>query len=116
MDKDLERKKMKRIIILIALLLIPAFAVYRKATGQEVATAGDKVAAEQWEYLVVAGASNTNFVPSGNPRMLKEPMGSFGRESFVLEQHLDRLGAKGWELVAVTGSPADPVYHFKRRK
>jgi hypothetical protein len=43
-------------------------------------------------------------------------MGSFARELFVLEQNLDRLGAKGWELVAVNGTPSDPTYHFKRRK
>jgi len=29
---------------------------------------------------------------------------------------MDKLGAKGWELVTVTGSPADPIYYFKRRK
>ena len=38
------------------------------------------------------------------------------RESFVVEKNLDRLGAQGWELVAVIGSPSDPVYHLKRRK
>jgi hypothetical protein len=40
----------------------------------------------------------------------------FAREGFVLEQHLDKLGAKGWELLAVAGPPADPVYYFKRKK
>jgi hypothetical protein len=48
--------------------------------------------------------------------MRKEPPGSFAREGFVLEQHLDRMGAKGWELVSVAGPPTDPVYYFKRPK
>jgi len=46
--------------------------------------------------------------------MRKEEMGGFGIESFVLEQHLDNVGANGWELVAVGGSPSDPIYYFKR--
>ena len=68
------------------------------------------------EYLVVAGANRTNFSPTGNPRMRKEPQGSFGIEGFVLEQQLDKLGENGWELVSVAGSPVDPIYYFKRRK
>ena len=48
--------------------------------------------------------------------MRKEPNVPFGREAFVLEQHLDKLGANGWELVAVAGPPTDPSYYFKRRK
>jgi len=96
------------------LVLAAGFGGQIKTTAQD----GDnnREGVEKWEYLVVSGASNTNFSPSGNSRMLKEPMGSFARESFVLEQNLDRLGAKGWELVAVNGTPADPTYHFKRRK
>ena len=72
--------------------------------------------AEQWEYLAVAGPSTTNLTPTNNPRMRKEPNAAFGREAFVLEQHLDKLGANGWELVAVAGPPTDPAYYFKRRK
>jgi hypothetical protein len=71
---------------------------------------------EQWEYLAVAGPSTTNLTPTNNPRMRKEPNAAFGREAFVLEQHLDKLGANGWELVAVAGPPTDPAYYFKRRK
>jgi hypothetical protein len=48
--------------------------------------------------------------------MRKEPNVPFGREAFVLEQHLDKLGANGWELIAVAGPPTDPAYYFKRRK
>ena len=87
-----------------------------KTTGQEGAKASDTVASEQWEYLAVAGPSTTNLTPTGNPRMRKEPNVPFGREAFVLEQHLDKLGANGWELVSVAGPPTDPAYYFKRRK
>jgi len=72
--------------------------------------------AEQWEYLAVAGPSTTNLTPTNNPRMRKEPNAAFAREAFVLEQHLDKLGANGWELVAVAGPPTDPAYYFKRKK
>jgi hypothetical protein len=48
--------------------------------------------------------------------MRKEPTVPFAREAFVLEQHLDKLGANGWELVAIAGPPTDPAYYFKRRK
>jgi hypothetical protein len=48
--------------------------------------------------------------------MRKEPNTGFGREAFVLEQHLDRLGANGWELITVTGAEKDPVFYFKRRR
>ncbi len=86
-----------------------------KTTGQEGANASEKVG-EQWEYLAVAGPSTTNLTPTGNPRMRKEPNVPFGREAFVLEQHLDKLGANGWELVAIAGPATDPAYYFKRRK
>jgi hypothetical protein len=48
--------------------------------------------------------------------MRKEPAISAFRENFPLQQNLDKLGAKGWELLHVAGSPGDPVYYFKRRK
>jgi hypothetical protein len=105
---------MKRTIVLALLLLVAGFAAVIKTSGQGGAEA-DKKPAAGWEYLVVAGASTTNFTPTGNSRMRKEE-GGFGREAFVLEQHLDKLGAKGWELVSVAGPPLDPVYYFKRRK
>lgn len=88
----------------------------RETAGQEDTNGEGKVAGEQWEYLAVASPSTTNFSPTGNPRMRKEPNAAFGREAFVLEQHLDKLGANGWELAAVAGPPTDPVYYFKRRK
>ena len=99
--------------LLVPLLIIACglFAVV-KTTGQDEPAKADKT---EWEYLVVATPSNVNFTATGNQRMRKEP-GPFGREAFVLEQHLDKLGANGWELVSVAGTPADPHYYFKRRK
>ncbi len=99
----------------VLVLAVVSIAVV-KTTGQEGAKASDTVASEQWEYLAVAGPSTTNLTPTGNPRMRKEPNVPFGREAFVLEQHLDKLGANGWELVSVAGPPTDPAYYFKRRK
>ena len=92
------------------------FIFVMRASGQETDEMRRTVVSEQWEYLAVAGPSITNFTPTGNPRMRKEPNVPFGREAFVLEQHLDKLGANGWELIAVAGPPTDPAYYFKRRK
>lgn len=105
---------MKRTVLLTLLLLVAGFTFVMRTPGQD-GGADNKADAERWEYLAVAGPSNTNFTPTGNPRMRKEDSG-FGREAFVLEQHLDKLGAKGWELVSVSGPPLDPAYYFKRRK
>jgi len=102
---------MRRTILVAVLLMVPVFALVVKTSGQE----DDRVAKEKWEYLVVAGPSSSNFSPTGNSRMRKEA-GLFGREAFVLEQHMDKLGTSGWELVAVAGNPSDPVYYFKRAK
>ncbi len=106
---------MKRTMLLAVLLLVPVSAAVVKTTGQAGTNRNDS-ATEKWEYLAVAGPSGTNFSPTGNPDMRKEASSSFAREGFVLEQHLDKLGAKGWELVSVAGRPEDPVYYFKRRK
>jgi hypothetical protein len=67
-----------------------------------------------WEYLVVQGGT-VNLSPSESGSMRKEP-GAFNREAFPLEKNMDKLGAKGWELVSVAGPPGDPTYYFKRRK
>jgi hypothetical protein len=108
---------LKRTSVLAAVLVLALASIaIVKTTGQEEAKANDSAPSEQWEYLAVAGPSTTNFTPTGNPRMRKEPSVPFGREAFVLEQHLDKLGASGWELVAIAGPPTDPAYYFKRRK
>ena len=96
---------MKRTTLVALLLLVIVCAAILKA--DERTGSSDKVAADKWEYLAVAGPSSTNFSPTNEPSMRKET-GSFGREGFVLEQHLDKLGAKGWELVSVAGLPNTP--------
>ena len=99
--------------VLVALLVVACGLVaVVKTTGQDEPARADRT---EWEYLVVASPSNANLTATGNPRMRKEP-GPFGREAFVLEQHLDKLGANGWELVSVAGTAGDPHYYFKRRK
>ena len=103
-------------LIAVAFCLTVIAVVVVKTMGQEESKVGDRVAVERWEYLAVAGPSTTNLTPTNTPRMRKEPNASFGREAFVLEQHLDKLGANGWELVAIAGPPTDPAYYFKRRK
>ena len=108
---------MKRIILIIlALILLAAgLALMKPARAQKASEQSEATSAEQWEYLVVSGPQS-NLSPSGNSSLRKEPSGGFGREGFVLEQQMDKLGAKGWELVSVTGPPGEPVYYFKRRK
>jgi hypothetical protein len=105
---------MKKSLIGVALLLAAISVAVVKTSGQEDKTAA--AAAEQWEYLAVAGPSTHNFSATSHPKMRKEPNVPFAREAFVLEQHLDKLGANGWELIAVAGPPTDPAYYFKRRK
>ena len=102
--------------MVIAFCVAVSAIVVVKTMGQQEPNGGDRIVVEQWEYLAVAGPSTTNFSPTSTPRMRKEPNVPFGREAFVLEQHLDKLGANGWELVAVAGPPTDPAYYFKRRK
>jgi hypothetical protein len=104
----------RRVSILAALLFLAVASVaVVKTAGRDAANTAEN---DQWEYLALAGPATTNFNPTGNSRMRKEPTGAFAREAFVLEQHLDKLGANGWELVAVAGPPTDPAYYFKRRK
>jgi hypothetical protein len=112
-----KRKVLTRVSLVLALLVFGVGALTVLNTkGPDAASANAYPATEQWEYLALAGPSTTNLTPTGNPRMRKEPNAAFAREAFVLEQHLDKLGANGWELVAVAGPPTDPAYYFKRRK
>lgn len=111
----MERKQALKRGLLTALILslvAISFAVV-KTSGQE---SNSNERAEQWEYLVVAGPTTTNFSATGAGRSRKEPNAGFAREAYVLEQHMDRFGTNGWELVTVAGPPADPVFYFKRRK
>jgi hypothetical protein len=108
------RKQARFVAVALGLVILAIVVV--NTSGQEDVKSSDPVAGEQWEYLAVAGPSSTNLTATGNPRMRKEPDSAFGREAFVLEKHLDKLGANGWELIAVAGVPTDPVYYFKRQK
>ena len=101
------------LLTVIALCLVAISFAVMKTSGQEPA---QKIRPDRWEYLVVAGPSTTNFSPTSNENMRKEVNSAFAREGFVLEQHMDKLGANGWELVTVAGPPTDPVFYFKRLK
>jgi hypothetical protein len=113
----MHRKKAFVNISRLAVLCILAVAVSAvvRTNGQETANS-TSTSPDQWEYLALAGPTTTNFSPTSNPRMRKDSSGGFAREAFVLEQHLDKLGAGGWELVTVAGPPTDPAYYFRRRK
>jgi hypothetical protein len=102
---------------LAASLLVVAAVTFTvmKSSGQEQTKVKEQATYERWEYLAVAGPI-AGLTPADDSRLRKEPNTPFGREAFVLEQHLDKLGANGWELVAVSGPPTDPAYYFKRRK
>jgi hypothetical protein len=106
------RTRMRFLIVTgAALLLVIAAALAKNVDSQESADA------VVWEYLVVAGGNvNLESVSSDQfAGMRKQPDGSF-REFTVLERNLDKLGAKRWQLVAVYGSPNNPIYYFKRPK
>jgi hypothetical protein len=106
------RTRMRFLIVTgAALLLVIAAALAKNVDSKESADAAP------WEYLVVAGGNvNLESVSSDQfAGMRKQPDGSF-KEFTVLERNLDKLGAKGWQLVAVYGSPNNAVYYFKRPK
>lgn len=111
------KKFLRRTAPIVGILVFGLVLVTNlKTNGQDKADAVNRVATEQWEYLALAGPTTTSLIPIDNPRMRKEPSAAFTREAFGLEQQLDKLGANGWELVAVAGPPTDPAYYFKRRK
>lgn len=110
---------MKRTIwISVATAVIASIVAVEASSGLSVNRSTNVEQSEQssggWEYLVVQGGT-VNLTPSDGGTMRKEP-GAFGRESFPLEKNLDKLGAKGWELVAVAGQTNDPIFYLKRRK
>ena len=98
---NLKRVPLVAIVVCVAVIAI----VVVKTMGQEDTSRTDRSMVEQWEYLAVAGPSTSNLTATGNPRMRKEPNVPFGREAFVLEQHLDKLGTNGWELVTLDQQP-----------
>jgi hypothetical protein len=111
-----QKNLLRRVSIVVGSLAFVGFLLIAVKTEGQEGNGNDKASVEQWEYLALAGPSTTNLTPTNNPRMRKEPNAAFAREAFVLEQHLDKLGANGWELIAVAGPPTDPAYYFKRRK
>ena len=78
------RKRASLLAITLCLAVIAVVGV--KTMSQEERNVANTSAAEQWEYLAVAGPSSTSFSATGSPRMRKEPNSPFGREAFVLEQ------------------------------
>ena len=107
---------MKRTIwISIAAAVIASIVAVEASSGlSERTRADDEQSAGGWEYLVVQGG--TVNLSGGDGGSMRKADGAFSRESYPLEKNMDKLGAKGWELVTVTGSPQDPIYYFKRRK
>jgi hypothetical protein len=105
---------MKRSMWIVTVATLFATFILAHSAVVNRAGANDDPSGGGWEYLVVQGGT-VNLSASDGGSMRKEP-GAFSREAFPLERNLDKLGAKGWELVTVSGSPADPVFFLKRRK
>jgi hypothetical protein len=110
-------------IVMLLVVIVVTKTLAQKSTDLQIARAStsenpqnENAVREEWEYLVVAGGNTTNLSASGSSSMRKEPKVQAFRENFVLGQNMDKLGAQGWELVSISGSPVDPVYYFKRRK
>jgi hypothetical protein len=100
-----------------SLLIIGTLGLLSAGNGEAQADAAPQSegrVGDAWEYLIVAGG-NVNTSPPADGRMRKE-QGPFARENYPLEGNLDKLGAKGWELIQISGNPSDPVFYFKRRK
>ncbi len=103
--------KKSQLFVVLALLL--SLAAVFTVSGQS-SREKEKDANTQWEYMVVAGG-NVNL--SGvSDLSRKQPDNAFAGEASVLQRNLDKLGQKGWELVTVHGTPAQPVYYLKRPK
>ena len=105
---------MKTRILILAVILLAVAAIALTSSSLAQRDSGDRGNGEQWEYLVVSGG-NVNLMPSGSSGMRKAD-GAFAREAFPLEQNLDKLGARGWELVTVTTTTPEPSFFFKRRR
>jgi len=101
-------------IFLAAITIVLGITFASHLATREKVRAGDDSSGGAWEYLVVQGGT-VNLSPTDGGSMRKAD-GAFSREAYPLEKNLDKLGMKGWELVTVTGSPADPVFYFKRRR
>jgi hypothetical protein len=108
---------MKRTFLVSVATILSASIIALAAhsvTGQRAKADDQDSAGAGWEYLVVQGG--TVNLSGGDGGSMRKADGAFSRESYPLEKNMDKLGAKGWELVAVTGDIRDPIYYFKRRK
>lgn len=90
------------------------FTAFSQRSRSEKETVRESAPEVQWEYLVVSGG-NLNVSTSGNESSMRK-QSDFSREAYPLERNLDKLGLKGWELVAVHGTPVEPVFFLKRPK
>jgi hypothetical protein len=99
------------IVACLALAIVMTAVLTKNVDSKETAAGG------AWEYLVVSGGTTNleSLSSSEFAGMRKRPDDSF-REATVLQRNLDKLGAKGWQLVSVNGSPNNPIYYFKRPK
>lgn len=105
---------MKRTILLVCISLVVvittiAFAQQRSTRTKEI----DKI---EWEYLVIVGGRNNLSSAGTNGKLAKLGLESGFRENYALEMNLDKLGAEGWEIVAVTPTQTEPIYYLKRLK
>lgn len=109
---------MKRLIVLAALAALVLAGIFTARTIAQRSSSSSKEpnAENQWEYLVVAGGAVNLSSLGMDSRMRKQPDDSFQREAVALERNFDKLGAKGWILVAVHGAPNDPIFYFRRPK
>ncbi|HMV86571.1 MAG TPA: hypothetical protein PLD20_01280 [Blastocatellia bacterium] len=113
-------KTRRTMIFVLAAVICLSLAFAWTVSGQRSSSDGNSAkdaAEDQWEYLVVTGG-NQNLSPISGEQLSsrrKLPDNSF-REAFVLGRNFDKLGAQGWQLVAVHGMPAEPIYYFKRLK
>jgi len=101
-------------ISLLMIATLTVIAVEARSVFSQHAKADEDSSSGGWEYLVVQGG-NVNLSASDGGSLRKAD-GAFSQEYYPLEKNMDKLGAKGWELVAVASTSRDPVYYFKRRK
>jgi hypothetical protein len=93
------------------LFLVVAFGVSGQSSGEKDSA---KPVVTQWEYMVVGGGL-VNLTGVSDLGQRKTPDDSF-RENSVLQRNLDKLGLKGWELVAVQSTQRETLYYLKRPK
>ncbi|MBS1787867.1 MAG: hypothetical protein JST85_09105 [Acidobacteria bacterium] len=109
----MSKKSQLAVVTAVAMLSFLSMAAVFNVSGQS-SRDKEKDAEVQWEYMVVSGGTVNLSGVSDLSR--KQPDNAFAGEASVLQRNLDKLGQKGWELVTVHGSPAQPVYYLKRQK